>query len=243
MKKDIAAVTGGSKGIGRACCEKLLTLGYTVIFFDIDDKAAGAFLNDAEGSDLHYIHCDVSTFSNVKQACDEVLRQFGNITVLVNNAGIQTHCLFVDMTEELWDQTIDINLKSSFSTCKCFVPGMIENGFGRIINIASMSARRGSNMHTHYCASKAGLVGFTRALSLEIAKYGITVNAICPGIVDTDIVRETLAKKRDIWLNEMHVKRFGSPEDIANALEFLVKKESSWVSGQALDINGGILTP
>ncbi len=174
---------------------------------------------------------------------ETVLQQFGNITVLVNNAGIQTHCLLVDMTEEIWDQTIAVNLSSAFATCRCFVPGMIDEGFGRIVNIASMSARRGSRLHTHYCASKAGLVGFTRALSMEIARHGVTVNAICPGIVDTGMVQETLATKREIWLAEMHVKRLGLPEDIANALEFLVKDESSWVSGQALDINGGILTP
>jgi len=243
MKRRVAVVTGGARGIGRACCEKLLSLGYTVAFFDVDDDAADVFVTSAEGADLHYLHCDVATFSSVQQASEAVLQQFGSITVLVNNAGIQTHCLLVDMTEELWDQTIAVNLTGAFATCRCFVPSMIEGGFGRIVNIASMSARRGSSLHTHYCASKAGLVGFTRALSMEIARYGVTVNAICPGIVDTDMVQETLARKRETWLAEMHVKRLGVPEDIANALEFLIKDESSWVSGQALDINGGILTP
>jgi NAD(P)-dependent dehydrogenase (short-subunit alcohol dehydrogenase family) len=243
MERRVAVVTGGARGIGRACCERLLGLGHTVVFFDVDVDAADAFVSSAQGADLHYLHCDVATFSSVQQASDAVLRQFGDITILVNNAGIQTHCLLVEMTEELWNQTIAVNLTGAFATCRCFAPGMIEGGFGRIVNIASMSARRGSASHTHYCASKAGLVGFTRALSMEIARYGVTVNAICPGIVDTDMVQETLAKKRDVWLAEMHVKRLGMPEDIANALEFLVKEESSWVSGQALDINGGILTP
>lgn len=243
MKRCVAVVTGGARGIGRACCEKLLSLGYTVVFFDVDDDAADAFVSSAEGADLHYLHCDVATFSSVQQASAVVLKQFGNITVLVNNAGIQTHCLLVDMTEEFWAQTMAVNLTSAFATCRCFVPGMIEDGYGRIVNIASMSARRGSRLHTHYCASKAGLVGFTRALSMEIARYGVTVNAICPGIVDTDMVQETLARKRETWLEEMHVKRLGVPEDIANALEFLVKEESSWISGQAFDVNGGILTP
>lgn len=243
MKKGVAVVTGGAKGIGRACCEKLLSLGYEVVFFDVNDSAAEAFIHDMRGSDLYYMHCDVSASADIELACNKVLGEHGNVSVLVNNAGIQTHSLFVDMSEEMWDETMNINLKSSFWTCKYFVPGMIENGFGRIVNISSMSARRGSYLHTHYCASKAGLVGFTRALSIEIARYGITVNAICPGIVDTDIVQFTLAKKRDVWLNEMHVKRLGTPGDIANALEFLVREESSWVTGQALDINGGILTP
>jgi NAD(P)-dependent dehydrogenase (short-subunit alcohol dehydrogenase family) len=243
MKRLVAVVTGGARGIGRACSEKLLSLGHTVVFFDIDDSAADTFLGSADGADVHYVHCDVATYSSVQQAGEEVLRRFGNVSILVNNAGIQTHCLLVDMTEELWEKTMAVNLKGAFATCRCFAPTMIRGGFGRIVNIASMSARRGSRLHTHYCASKAGLLGFTRALSMEIARYGVTVNAICPGIVDTQMVQETLAMKRDTWLEEMHVKRLGVPEDIANALEFLVREESSWVSGQALDVNGGILTP
>jgi 3-oxoacyl-[acyl-carrier protein] reductase len=218
-------------------------LGHTVVFFDVDDRAADAFTSSFEGTSLHYRHCDVSAFSSVRQASDAVLRQFGTVTILVNNAGIQTHCLLADMSEEVWQETLSVNLTSAFATCRCFVPSMIENGSGRIVNIASMSARRGSALHTHYCASKAGLLGLTRALSMEIARYGVTVNAICPGIVETAMVQETLAKKRDIWLEEMHVKRLGVPEDIANAVEFLVRDESSWISGQAFDVNGGILTP
>ena len=106
-------------------------------------------------------------------------------------------------------------MKSAFCTCKCLVPGMVAQGYGRIVNIASMSARRGSRRHVHYCASKAGLLGFTRALSQEIAENGVTVNAVCPGIVESDMIRETLQEKREIWLKEMHVKRLGTPADIS----------------------------
>lgn len=243
-KKDrIAVVTGGAKGIGRACCIKLIDMGYIVIFFDINDTSANELLNNDKSGKLFYYHCDISSPEEINTVCNNVLENYGTVSVLVNNAGIQTHHLFVDMTPEIWKQTIDINLNSAFYVCKKFVPDMIKQGFGRIVNIASMSARRGSNYHTHYCASKAGLVGFTRALSIEIAKYGVTVNAVCPGIVETDIIQETLAKKREIWLNEMHIKRLGRPEDIANAVGFLVSDSSDWVTGQALDINGGILTP
>lgn len=238
-----ALVTGGAKGIGKACCEKLIRMGYVVIFFDINDIAANEFIKADHSGRLSYYHCDISSPEEIDTTCNIVLKNYGTVSVLVNNAGIQTHHLFVDMTAEIWKQTIDINLNSAFYTCKHFVPGMINQGLGRIINIASMSARRGSNQHTHYCASKAGLVGFTRALSLELAQYGVTVNAVCPGIVDTDIVQETLVAKREIWLEEMHVKRLGHPEDIANAVGFLVSENSDWISGQALDVNGGILTP
>ena len=242
-QKRTAVVTGGARGIGRACCEKLLSMGYGVVILDVDDDAAGDFLAQAGEVDLHYLHCDVARFAIVREVSEAIFQRFDRITVVVNNAGIQTHCLLVDMTEELWEETMAVNLTSAFAMCRHFVPHMIESGFGRIVNLASMSARRGSRLHTHYCASKAGLVGFTRALSMEVARYGVTVNAICPGIVDTLMIQETLAEKRSVWLAEMHVKRLGMPEDIANALEFLVRDESSWISGQALDVNGGILTP
>lgn len=242
-KNNVAIVTGGSKGIGRAISETLLSLGYTVVIIDINDEKAATFLQENKDSALHYIHCDVSDPAAIEMACTEAAKDYGTISVLVNNAGIQTHVPFVEMTPELWAQTMDINLNSAFYFCKAVVPGMIQQKWGRIINIASMSARRGSNRHVHYCASKAGLVGLTRALSIEIAQFGVTVNAVCPGIVDTDIVQQTLLQKRETWLKEMHVKRLGTPEDIANAVAFLVSEKSDWVSGQALDINGGILTP
>lgn len=243
MEHETALVTGGARSIGRACCEDLLKSGHRVIFLDTDKIAAEAFLRETASTKLHYLYCDVSDSHCVKQVCLSVLERFGPVSVLVNNAGIQTHCLFADMTEALWDETLSVNLKSAFWVCKWFIPGMIQQGYGRIINIASMSARRGSRQHVHYCASKAGLLGFTRALSLEVACDGITVNAICPGIVETQIIQDTLPEKRDIWLHEMHVKRLGTPKDISNAVCFLADQASSWITGQAFDVNGGIVTP
>ncbi|MDO4568452.1 MAG: SDR family NAD(P)-dependent oxidoreductase [Clostridia bacterium] len=231
-----AVVTGGSGGIGGAICEALLEDGYEVAAVDVAGAAR-------ESDGLYFYRCDVSSFSDTAKVCADVLERFGGVYALVNNAGIQTHCALVDMTEELWDRTLDVNLKGAFCMCRHLLPSMLREGAGRIVNIASMSARRGSNLHTHYCASKAGLLGFTRALSLEAACRGVTVNAICPGIVETDIVRETLAWKRETWLDEMHVKRLGKPEDIASAVMFLMSEASDWITGQAFDINGGIITP
>ena len=243
MEKELALVTGGARGIGRAICQALLNTGRSVIFFDVDDVGAEDFLCAAGGAALRYVHCDVSDTAAVKASCAEVGAEFGTVSVLVNNAGIQNHCLFADMTEEIWDETLSINLKSAFRVCKCLTPGMTAQGYGRIINIASMSARRGSRRHVHYCAAKAGLLGFTRALSLEVAGYGVTVNAICPGIVETGMIRQTLEERREVWLGEMHVKRLGTPADIANAVCFLAGRAAGWITGQALDVNGGILTP
>lgn len=243
MEKRLCVVTGGSRGIGRAICEMLLKEGHKVVFIATNDEKAAAFIEESGSDRLFYYHCDVAQPQEIESCCRKIKERFGTVSVLVNNAGIQTHVPFLEMSPECWMQTMDINLNSAFYFCKAFAPGMVEQNWGRIVNIASMSARRGSNKHVHYCASKAGLVGMTRALSLEIAQHGVTVNAVCPGIVDTDIVQETLAVKREIWLKEMHVKRLGQPEDIANAVKYLVSEEASWVSGQALDVNGGILTP
>lgn len=242
MRKKVSVVTGGSRGIGRAICEMLLDEGYTVVFIATNDKKSREFISE-RGGDLHYYRCDVSDPVAIEETCRKIKNEFGTVSVLVNNAGIQTHVPFLEMSAECWMQTMDINLNSAFYFCRAFAQGMVDNKWGRIINIASMSARRGSNKHVHYCASKAGLVGMTRALSLELARYGVTVNAVCPGIVDTDIVQETLSFKKEIWLGEMHVKRLGQPADVANAVKFLVSDASDWVSGQSLDINGGILTP
>ena len=243
MKKSVCVVTGGSRGIGRAICEMLLDVGHEVVFIDIDEKKSAQFINECNNEHLHYFHCDISQPNKIIDCCNRIMAQFGMVSILVNNAGIQTHVPFLEMSPGCWMQTMDINLNSVFYFCKAFTPGMVDQHWGRIINISSMSARRGSNKHVHYCTSKAGLVGMTRALSMEIARYGVTVNAICPGIVDTDIVQETLSFKRETWLSEMHVKRLGQPSDIANAVKYLISDGAEWVSGQALDINGGILTP
>lgn len=243
MEKELALVTGGARGIGRAICQGLLDTGRAVVFFDVDDAGAAEFLRAAGGAALRYVRCDVADTAAVQAACAAVEAERGTVSVLVNNAGIQTHCLFADMTEEIWDETLSINLKSAFRMCKCLAPGMAAQGYGRIVNIASMSARRGSRRHVHYCAAKAGLLGFTRALSLEAAEHGVTVNAVCPGIVETAMIRQTLEERREVWLGEMHVKRLGTPADIANAVCFLAGREAGWITGQALDVNGGILTP
>lgn len=239
----LAVVTGGVNGIGLACSEKLLEEGYDVAVLDIDERGAAKFLEKRKGSRICCWQCNVGNKAEVQDVCTDVMDSMGNVSVLVNCAGIQTHCLFGEMSDEIWDETININLNGVFYMCRQLVPQMISQGYGRVINIASMSARRGSRKHTHYCAAKAGVLGFTRALSVEAAPYGVTVNAICPGIVETDMIQETLREKKNIWLNEMHVKRLGTPWDIANAVGFLASPESGWISGQALDVNGGILTP
>lgn len=235
----LALVTGGSRGI----CQRFLDDGYQVAFFAKDEGRARAFMKEREGEALFFYRCDVSSPREIEDAAKAVLTDHGTVSVLVNNAGIQTHCSFLDMTPEIWNQTMNIDLNSLFYVSRAFLPAMIEQGYGRIINMSSMSALRGSNRHVHYNTAKAGVLGFTRGLSYEAAQFGVTVNAICPGTVDTEIIHEYIEEKREQWLSQMHVKRLGLPEDIANAAAFLASEDSGWITGQAIHVNGGILTP
>ena len=239
----LAVVTGGSRGIGRAICEMLLAEGYETVFFDISEKNAEEFLREAADSRLHFRLCDVGDREAVERVCADVLREFGTVSVLVNNAGIQTHVPFLEMTAEVWQQTMNIDLNSMFYLSRALAPAMVGQGYGRIVNMSSMSALRGSKRHVHYNTAKAGVLGLTRGLSCELAASGVTVNAICPGVVDTEIVQDYIAAKTPEWLTQMHVKRLGETGDIANAARFLISPDSSWVTGQALHVNGGILTP
>ena len=242
MDKKIALVTGGNQGIGKGICERFLEDGYIVAFFATNDEKSEKFLNEHKER-LYYFHCDISSPEEIKEACGRVLKDLGTVSVLVNNAGIQTHYSFLDMTPEIWNQTINIDLNSLFYICREIVPPMIEQEYGRIINMSSMSALRGSNRHVHYNTAKSGVLGFTRGLSYEIARYGITVNAICPGTVETDILQDYINDKREEWLSQMHVKRLGKVEDISNVAAFLASEDSGWITGQAIHVNGGILTP
>ncbi len=240
---NLALVTGGGQGIGKAICRALLDGGYQVVFLDLNQQRAEEFLLQENSDDLHFYPCDVSDPTRVRDVCRHVLERLGTVSVLVNNAGIQTHVPFLEMSEEVWHRTISVDLDSMFYVSRALAPAMVEQGYGRIVNMSSMSALRGSSRHVHYNTAKSGVLGFTRGLSYELAPHGVTVNAICPGTVDTEIIQDYIEAKRDSWLSQMHVKRLGTPEDIANAVMFLVSPATGWVTGQALHVNGGILTP
>lgn len=239
----VAVVTGGSKGIGKAICEMILEEGYQVVFIDNNESMASAFLEEKKSPNLNYRYCDISQFESINKVCEEILEKWGTVSVLINNAGIQTHSLFTDMTAETWKYLMDVDLNSLFYISKCFLPAMLQQNYGRIINMSSVSAFRGSNRHVHYNTAKAGILGFTRGLSYEAARYGVTVNAICPGVVETDIIKDYVEEKKEQWLSAMHIKRLGKPEDIANIVRFLISERSEWITGQTFHINGGLLTP
>jgi len=241
LEKEVAIVTGGARGIGRGIVKELLSQGCRVIIADIDIEEANKTARElASDERCLAFKVDVAKSKQVEKLVNFSIEAFGMVSILVNNAGIQTDCEVLEMPEKLWDETINVNLKGAFNCSKMAAKKMYKHNKGRIINISSVSARRGSKKHTHYCAAKAGVIGFTKALALELAKYNITVNAICPGIVKTQMAERIMDFKRDKWLSEMPLKRFGRPEDIAFMVSFLASVNASWITGQTFDVNGGI---
>jgi len=241
-----AIVTGGGSGIGLAIAERLAADGLAVVVFDRDGdaaEAAAAKIEAAGGTGLG-LTVDVTDRPGIDAAVADVRSRLGIPTVLVNNAGLDGFDPFLSIKPEKWARLLEVNLTGTFHCCQAVVPGMIEEGWGRIVNISSSSAQGGQPLMTHYVASKAGVIGFTKALALELGPQGITVNTIPPGFIDTPMLRRTeakglLGKGVDFHASQTPVRRVGRPEDIAAACSFLVREEAGYVTGQVIGVNGG----
>lgn len=233
----VALVTGGTRGIGEAICMGLKDAGYTVIAnYAGNDEAAAAF---TERTGIPAAKFDVADFKATQQAIAHIEETYGPVDVLINNAGITRDGTMHRMDFAQWDAVIQTNLASCFNTCKAVIEGMRERGFGRIVNIGSVNGQAGQYGQVNYAAAKSGIHGFTKALALEGAAKGITVNAIAPGYVDTDMVRavpEPVLKK---IIATIPVGRLGTPQDIARSVLFLVSDDAGFVTGSTLSINGG----
>jgi 2-hydroxycyclohexanecarboxyl-CoA dehydrogenase len=232
-------VTGGGRGIGRAIAIVLAAQGATVAVWDLN--AAGAedtatAIREAGGKAVA-IAGDAADAAAVTAAAARTREELGPVSILVNNAGITNYSRFADLSEETWDHMIRVNLKGPFLVTRAFVPDMLEAGWGRIINISSSSAQSGAPKLAHYAASKGGVIGFTKALAIEFAGKGITVNNVPPGFIDTPLARESLDP--DKVARSMPMKRAGRPEDIAHAVAYLASDEAAYVTGQTLSVNGG----
>ncbi|MFZ0666072.1 MAG: 3-oxoacyl-ACP reductase FabG [Acidimicrobiales bacterium] len=245
-ERRVAIVTGGGSGIGLAISSRLAADGAAVAVFDRDGasaRAAATGITDA-GNTAMGVEVDVTDRSRIDSAVGEVCAELGGPTILVNNAGIQGFDRFLSISKEKWDRILAVNLTGTFDCCQVVVPHMIEAGWGRIVNISSSSAQSGQQMMTHYVASKAGVIGFTKALALELGPKGITVNTIPPGFIDTPMLRDSesrglLGESVDFWASKTPVRRVGRPEDIAAACAFLVRDESDYITGQVIGVNGG----
>jgi 2-hydroxycyclohexanecarboxyl-CoA dehydrogenase len=241
-----AIVTGGASGIGLAIAERLAADGCAVAIFDRDAEAGAAAAAKivAAGGTAEGVAVDVAERDQIDAGVEQVRSHFGPATVLVNNAGVEGFDPFLKISLEKWNRLLAVNLTGTFQCCQAVVPGMVDAGWGRIVNISSSSAQSGQPLMTHYVASKAGMIGFTKALALELGPLGITVNTIPPGFIDTPMLRASEAKGllgEGVEHHAAHtpVRRAGRPEDIAATCAFLVSEEASYITGQVIGVNGG----
>ena len=246
MSGRTAIVTGGASGIGLAIAERLATDGNAVAVFDRDGEAADAAAAkiEAAGGSAIGVTVDVTDRALIDAGVATTAERLGTPTILVNSAGLDGFDPFLTITLEKWQRILDVNLTGTFQVCQAVVPGMIEEGWGRIVNISSSSAQGGQPVMTHYVAAKAGVIGFTKALALELGPQGITVNTIPPGFIDTPMLRKAegrgfLGQGVEHHAGTTPVRRVGRPEDIAAACAFLVSEEAGYVTGQVIGVNGG----
>jgi 3-oxoacyl-[acyl-carrier protein] reductase len=238
----VALVTGASRGIGAAILASLARSGHTVIGTATGDsglESIRSIIRDA-GATGHAIQLDVTSMASVEALVAEIDKLGLPPTVLVNNAAITRDNLLMRMKDEEWETILSANLTSVFRLCRAFVRGMMKQRKGRIINITSVVGAMGNAGQTNYAAAKAGMVGFTKSLARELASRNITVNAVAPGFIDTDMTRSLDQAHRDALAGQIPLGRFGTPEDIAAAVNFLASDAASYITGETLHVNGGM---
>ena len=238
----ICLVTGASRGIGNAIAIELATKGYTVIGTGTSIASAEKVTNDLRtgGAEGRGAVLDVNDPEQVESVIKDITDEFGPISVLVNNAGVTEDNLLMRMKPSQWQRTLNTNLASVFSLTKLCLKGMTRARYGRIINLSSVVGATGNAGQTNYAASKAGLIGFTKSLALEIASRGITVNAVAPGFIDTDMTAALGEDQRTKLLGAIPLARLGRADDISKAVAFLVSDDASYITGQVLHVNGGM---
>lgn len=239
----VAVVTGGSRGIGRAVALELARRGAKVVVnYNRSPEAAESVVNEikAAGGEAAAFQADVSETAAAQSLIKFAVDTFGDLHILVNNAGITKDMLIMMMSEEDWDAVLDTNLKSTFNCSKAAVKHMMRKRYGRIINIASVAGQMGNPGQTNYSASKAGQIGFTKALAREVAARNITVNAVAPGFVDTEILSSMAPEVLEAALKLVPLARKAQPEEIGYAVAFLASDQAAYVTGQALGVDGGM---
>ena len=242
LKGQVAIVTGSARGIGRAIALELARRGADVVITDIDENQARDTAAEitAAGRRSLAIRCDVSQRAELGALVDQTVAQLGRLDIFVNNAGITRDTLIVRMTEEQWDQVLDINLKGTFLGCQAASKVMMKARAGKIVNVASITGLIGNVGQANYAASKGGVVALTRTVAKELAARNITVNAVAPGFIETEMTRELPEKARAAFLEQVPLRRAGRPEDVARLVAFLCSSEADYITGQCITIDGGL---
>jgi 3-oxoacyl-[acyl-carrier protein] reductase len=240
----VAVVTGGARGIGRAIAELFAKRGANVVIADLQADLAEATSHEiaqSTGMDTLSIAVDVSNYASAKEMIDKAISKFDHVDILVNNAGITRDTLIMRMEEDDWDVVLDVNLKGVFNCSKAVIRSMVKQRYGKIVNISSVSGQIGQIGQTNYSASKAGIIGFTKALAREVASRNINVNAVAPGIIPTALTNVLPEELKKTILEATPLGRMGKPEEIAYAVAFLASDEASYITGQVLAVDGGMV--
>lgn len=245
LKGKTALITGASKGIGRAIALRFAQEGAHVAFTYLSSVEQGVALENelkAFGIRARGYRSDASDFAQAEKLISDVVAEFGSLDILVNNAGITMDNLLLRMNEEAWDKVMNVNLKSCFNTVKAATKPMMKQKSGSIINMTSVVGIKGNAGQANYAASKAGIIGFTKSVALELGSRGIRSNAIAPGFIETEMTAKLDEKTVQSWREAIPLKRGGRPEDVADACVFLGSDMSTYISGQVLQVDGGMLT-
>ena len=244
LKDKVAIVTGGTRGIGRAIALKLADQGANIVInYRNSDKEAEELkvILEEKGVKVLTVKCDISNFEDSKNLMDKCKEVFGKIDILVNNAGITKDTLIMRMKEEDFDNVIDVNLKGTFNCAKHASAIMLKQRFGKIINMTSVVGIAGNAGQVNYAASKAGVIGLTKSLAKELGSRGITVNAVAPGFINTDMTASLSEKVKEEASKNIPLKRLGDPEDVANLVGFLASDAANYITGQVINVDGGMV--
>lgn len=245
LLNQVAIVTGGNAGIGKAIAKKLACEGAHVAIFGTNKETGQAtceeIKKEAPNVNVRFYSVDVSQTQLVDQAINQVIEELGPIDILINNAGITADQLLMKMTEEHWDQVLDINLKSCYNTCRAVIRPMMKAKKGRIVNISSVIGLIGNSGQVNYAASKAGMIGLTKALAKEVASRQILVNCVAPGFIQTKMTDQLTEAQKEAILKDIPLGRMGNPDDIAHLVWFLVSPMANYITGQVLTVDGGMV--
>lgn len=243
LEGKVTIITGSAQGIGKASAELFVREGAKVVIADVDEKKGREFEQELlkQGFDVYYYPLNVANREDVANMVEKVMEKYGRIDVLINNAGITRDAMLVKMTEDHFDQVLNVNLKGVFNCTQAVVPIMIEQGSGKIINTSSVSGIYGNIGQTNYAAAKAAIVGLTKTWAKELGRKGINVNAVAPGFTKTSMVEKMPEKILNYMESIVSLQRLGEPKDIANAYLFLSSDESNYITGHVLHVDGGIM--